>query len=163
MNRPPQAPTPADTQRLALLVEAEFIQLREFIAILEREEALLVAGDSDALVTLAQEKSDRYRQLQRLHDDRALLLARLGRPDSDASMRELCAGLPRVLARWDELLELARTAHDRNAINGRLIVERMAANQAALSVLLAAADHPQLYDADGQTHPAHGGRMLGSA
>jgi len=150
-------------QRLALLVEAELIQLREFIAVLDREEALLVAGDSDGLLTLSHEKSDRYRQLQRLHDDRALLLGRLGHRDSDAAMRELCAGLPRVLARWTELLELARTARDRNAINGKLILERMASNQAALSVLLAAADQPQLYDADGQAHPTRGGRMLGSA
>ncbi len=163
MSRPAPTPTPDDTQRLALLVEAELIQLREFIAILEREEALLVSGDSDGLIALAQEKSDRYRQLQRLHDDRALLLARLGRPDSDAAMRELCAGLPRVIARWAELLELARIARDRNAINGKLILERMATNQAALSVLLAAADQAPLYDAEGQAHPMRGGRMLGSA
>ena len=163
MNRPAATPTPADTQRLALLVEAELIQLREFIAILEREEAMLVSGDSDGLIALAREKSDRYRQLQRLHDDRALLLARLGRHDSDASMRELCGALPRVLVRWDELLDLARTARDRNAINGKLILERMATNQAALSVLLAAADQAPLYDAEGQPHPMRGGRMLGSA
>lgn len=163
MNRPPQAPSAADQQRLALLVEAEVIQLREFVAILDREQALLIAGDSDNLMVLSQEKSDRHRQLQRLHDDRALLLGRLGRRDSDATMRELCAGLPRVLARWDELLEMARTARERNAINGKLILERMAHNQAALSALLSAADHPQLYDAEGQAHPTGGGRILGSA
>lgn len=163
MSRPPQAPTPAETQRLALLVEAELIQLREFITVLEREEQLLVSGDNDGLLALSREKSDRFRQLQRLHDDRVLLLGRLGHPDSDAAMRGLCAGLPRVLARWNELMELARGARERNALNGKLILERMANNQAALSVLLAAADHPQLYDADGQARPTHGGRMLGSA
>ncbi|MBN8440767.1 MAG: flagellar protein FlgN [Thauera sp.] len=163
MNRPPQPPTVADQQRLALLVEAELIQLKEFLAVLEREEAMLIAGDSDNLLALSQDKSDRYRQLQRLHDDRALLLGRLGRHNADSAMRELCAGLPRVLARWDELLDLARTARARNDLNGKLILERMAHNQAALSALLAAADHPQLYDADGQAHPTRGGRMLGSA
>lgn len=163
MNRPPQPPTAADQQRVALLVEAEVIQLKEFLAILEREEAMLIAGDSDNLLVLSREKSDRYRQLQRLHDDRALLLGRLGRQNSDATMRELCAGLPRVLARWDELLELARTARARNELNGKLILERMAHNQAALSALLAATDHPQLYDAEGQAHPTRGGRILGSA
>ncbi|MCK9258122.1 MAG: flagellar protein FlgN, partial [Azoarcus sp.] len=34
---------------------------------------------------------------------------------------------------------------------------------AALSVLLSAANHPQLYDADGQSRPSGGGRILGSA
>ncbi len=163
MSRAPQAPTPADLQRLALLIEAEAIQLREFIALLEREEALLITGDSDALLGLTKDKNDRYRQLQRLHDDRALLLGRLGRTTSDATLRELCASLPRVLSRWDEVLDLARQARDRNALNGNLLIERMQHNQAALSVLLAAADHPQLYDADGQARPTGGGRMLGSA
>lgn len=163
MSRAPQAPTPADLQRLALLIEAEAIQLREFIALLEREEALLITGDSDALLGLTKDKNDRYRQLQRLHDDRALLLGRLGRMVSDATVRELCAALPRVLSRWDEVLDLARTARDRNALNGNLLIERMQHNQAALSVLLAAADYPQLYDADGQARPTGGGRMLGSA
>jgi flagella synthesis protein FlgN len=168
MNRPPsppaaRQPSPADQQRLALLIEAEAIQLREFLAVLEREEALLVAGDSDGLLALSQDKNERYRQLQRLHDDRALLLGRLGLPVSDASVRALCAGLARVLARWDEVLELARSARERNAINGKLILERMASNQAALSVLLSAANHPQLYDAGGLARPSGGGRILGSA
>lgn len=159
----PRQASPADQQRLALLIEAEAIQLREFLAVLDREEALLVTGDSDGLLALTPDKNDRYRQLQRLHDDRALLLGRLGRPMSDASVRAVCAGLTRVLARWDEVLELARSARDRNAINGKLILERMAHNQAALSVLLSAANHPQLYDAGGQARPSGGGRILGCA
>lgn len=158
-----RAPGPADLQRLALLIEADAIQLREFIVLLEREESLLVAGDTDALLTLTQDKTERYRQLQRLHDDKALLLGRLGRSNSDTAIRELCGGLPRVLARWEEVLELAHTARERNALNGKLITERMQHNQAALSVLLSAANHPQLYDAAGQTRPTGGGRILGSA
>ena len=73
------------------------------------------------------------------------------------------ATLPRVLARWDEVLELARSARAPNEINGKLILERMAHNQAALSVLLAAADQAPLYDADGHTRTVGGGRILGSA
>ncbi len=72
-------------------------------------------------------------------------------------------GLPRVLARWDEVIALARAARERNALNGKLITERMAHNQAALSLLLSAADQPPLYDAEGNTRAIGGGRMLGSA
>lgn len=154
---------PAETQRIALLIEAEAIQLREFIDLLGREEALLVAGDTDALLSLTTEKTDRYRQLQRLHDDRALLLGRFGLPNNEVSIRASCAHLPRVLARWNEVLELAGQARTRNELNGKLITERMQHNQAALSVLLSAANHPQLYDADGQSRPTGGGRILGSA
>lgn len=158
-----QKPGSAETQRIALLIEAEAIQLREFIDLLGREETLLISGDTDALLSLTHDKTDRYRQLQRLHDDRALLLGRLGLNNSDASVRSCCAHLPRVLARWDEVLELAAQAKARNELNGKLITDRMQHNQAALSVLLSAANHPQLYDADGQSRPTGGGRILGSA
>jgi flagella synthesis protein FlgN len=154
---------PAELQRTALLIEAVAIQLKEFIALLAREEALLVNGDIDALAALTHEKSDRHRQLQRLNDDRALLLAHGGMKDGDANMRRLLARLPRVLARWEEVLELARQARERNAINGQLIAERMCHNQGALTVLLTAANHPQLYDAGGHSRPTGGRRMLGSA
>ncbi|PKO58012.1 MAG: flagellar protein FlgN [Betaproteobacteria bacterium HGW-Betaproteobacteria-13] len=158
-----QTPAPAEIQRIALLIEAEAIQLREFLDHLQREEALLVSGDTEGLLALTTTKTERYRQLQRLHDDRALLLGRLGLPNKDASIRQVCAQLPRVLARWDEVIELAREARTRNELNGKLINERMQHNQAALSVLLSAANHPQLYDADGQSRPSGGGRILGSA
>jgi len=161
--RPLASPTAADQQRLALLIEAESIQLKEFIAVLEREEALLVAGDTDALLNLTQQKTERYRQLQRLHADRMLLIGRLGFAQLNEAVQVICAGLPRVLARWNEVLDLARQARDRNALNGKLIVERMANNQAALSILLAASDQPQLYDAHGHSRPTGGGRILGSA
>lgn len=161
--RPPPPTTAADQQRLALLIEAESIQLKDFVALLAQEEALLVAGDTDALLSLTQKKTERYRQLQRLHADRMLLIGRLGHAQPDEGVQRICAGLPRVLTRWNEVLELARTARERNAFNGKLIVERMANNQAALSILLAASDQPQLYDAHGHSRPTGGGRILGSA
>lgn len=163
MIRSARAPTPADQQRLALLIEAEAIQLGEFVELLAREQSLLENGETDTLLTLSQEKNDRYRRLQRLSDDRTMLLGQLGLKPSAAAIRGLCADLPRVLARWDEVGELARQARDRNQLNGTLIMERMAHNQAALTVLMAAADQPQLYDAEGHTHARGGGRILGSA
>ncbi len=156
-------PGTAEIQRIALLIEAEVIQLREFVDLLEREQALLVRGDTDGTLALTTEKSDRYRQLQRLHDDRAMLLGRFGLANNEVSIRASCAHLPRVLARWDEVLVLAAQAKALNELNGKLITERMQHNQAALTVLLSAANHPQLYDAEGQSRPTGGGRILGSA
>ncbi len=163
MSRAPAVLSAPDQQRLALLIEAEAIQLSEFIELLQREEALLVSGETDALLALAQEKNERYRRLQRLSDDRSLLLGRLGRKPSNAAIQELCAGLPRVLARWEEIRELAQQARELNQVNGTLIMERMAHNQAALAVLMSATDQPQLYDAEGHTRARGGGRILGSA
>lgn len=157
------AQPPAELQRIALLVEAELLQLGEFLALLDREEAVLIKGDTDALLAIANEKNERYRQLQRLTDERSRLLGRAALTSADAAMRTLFGNLPRVLVRWDELVSAARQARDRNALNGKLILERMTGNQAALSILLSAANHPQLYDADGLSKPTGGGRMLGSA
>ena len=158
-----QNPVPNEIQRIALLIEAEASQLKEFLDLLEWEETLLVAGDTDALPTVTQEKTERHRQLQRRHDDRAMLLARRGLKNGTHALRTLYAHLPRVLARWEEVLSLTARARERNAINGRLIAGHMNHTQAALSVLLSAADHPQLYDAGGHSRPSGGGRILGSA
>ncbi len=155
--------TQADLHRIAILIDGERALMRRILDILEQEEKLLIAGESDALLALVREKSEVYQLLQRQHDGRAMLLGRLRLPNSDASVRTLCASMPDTLARWDEVLAFAREARERNDINGKLITERMHHNQAALSVLLTAADQPQLYGADGAARPTGGGRILGSA
>jgi len=152
-----------DSHRLIHLIDSEATLMERFVELLEQEEAVLIAGDTDRLLELSQQKSEFYLGLQRHHDSRMLLLARHNLPNDDASIRSLCRTLPDTLARWDELLELARTAKARNETNGKLINERMQHNQAALSILLAATDAPQLYDAEGLVRPAGRGRHLGSA
>ncbi|MDR2881323.1 MAG: flagellar protein FlgN [Azoarcus sp.] len=156
-------PNPQELQRISLLLEAESSQLKKFLDLLEREETVLVSGDTDGLLLITKEKNERYRQLQHLHDDRSMLVGRFGRGKDDAAIRVLCAKMPKALAQWDEVLSLAACARERNHINGQLITKHMQHNQGALSVLLAAADHPQLYDAGGHSRPSGGGRMLGSA
>lgn len=153
------------TERLqfAQLIGMEVTQLRDFLTLLGREEALLVAGDTDALLALTNEKTELYHTLQRLHDARAMLLGRLGLANSGEAIRSLCADMPDTLAQWDEVLRLAAEARERNSLNGKLVIERMQHNQGALAILLAAADRPQLYDADGHARTTGGGRILGSA
>ncbi len=155
--------SPNERLQFAHLFEMEITQLRTFIALLGREEAMLVEGDTDALLALTNEKTELYHTLQRLHDARALLLGRLGQSNSDESIRRLCGEMPDALALWDEVLRLAAEARERNSLNGKLIIERMQHNQGALAILLAATDRPQLYDADGHARTTGGGRMLGSA
>lgn len=152
-----------ELQRLIQLVESEAMLLRGFLALLDREQTLLIAGDADGLLALTQEKTERYHQLQRIHDDRGLLLGRLRRPNTDAAIRDVLQPLPDALQRWSEIHALAREAQTRNTLNGKLITERLQHNQAAMSILLDAARQPQLYDAAGMARPAGGGRHLGSA
>jgi flagella synthesis protein FlgN len=147
-----------DLARLTRVVEDEALLLTDFLGLLEREQGLLVEGHTDALLALAEQKTQVYRRLQFLHDERSRIAARF----REGGLQAALAAAPAAGARWDEILSLAAEAQRRNAVNGQLIAERMKHNQAALSVLLAAADQPQLYGPDGQSRPTARGRPLGS-
>ncbi len=154
---------PAFPARLARLIEDERRGMQGFVALLQREEALLVASQIDALATLADEKTALYRALQRLSDERIVMFSRLGAKVSNENIRIVLANAPEALAAWDEVVALAGEAKERNRVNGQLITERLQNNQQALSTLLAAAEHPQIYGPDGQSRPTAASRNFGSA
>ena len=149
--------------RLAQLILDERRGMEGFVALLQREEALLVAGQIDALAMLAEEKTTLYRALQRLSDERVMMFARVGAKVSDENIRIVLANAPEALAAWSEVVDLAADAKAHNQVNGRLITERLQNNQQALSTLLAAAEHPQIYGPDGQSRPTAASRNWGSA
>jgi flagellar biosynthesis protein FlgN len=155
--------TPIDFARLGRLLELEEEQMGQFVALLEQEKDLLIAGEVDALVALSEEKTKSYRLLQRVHDQRAILLGNWKGDNSGQSIAALLESIPELGARWQKILNLAEQANEQNQINGRLINERLAHNQAALSVLMAAAERPQFYGADGRARASGTGRILGSA
>lgn len=150
--------TSPDLTRLQRVIDDEAALLGEFVALLEQEERLLVDGQTDSLLALADQKTQVYRRLQFLHDERTRIVSRSRQPD----LQTLLTQAPAAASGWSKVLELAAEAQRRNAINGQLIAERMKHNQAALSVLLAAADQPQLYGPDGQSRPTARGRPIGS-
>ena len=149
--------------RLARLIQDERAGLQDFVALLQKEEALLIAGQIDALTTLAEEKTTRYRSLQRLSDERIMMFARVGAKVSNENIRAVLGASPESLRMWDEVVTLAGEAKERNRINGQLITERLQNNQQPLTTLLAAAEHPQIYGPDGQSRPTASSRNLGSA
>lgn len=149
--------------RLAVLIGEERTGLQQFIALLQQEEALLIAGKIDALTSLAEEKTRLYRTLQRVSDDRTVMFSRVGARVTNENIRLALGSLPAALTSWEEVVTLAGEAKERNRLNGQLILERLQNNQQALSTLLAAAEHPQIYGQDGQSRPTAGSRHLGSA
>jgi len=148
--------------RLAQLIQDERRGMRGFVALLEREEALLVHGQIDALSQLAEEKTALYRALQRLSDDRVVMFARLGAKVTNENIRIVLASMPEALVAWEDVVALADEAKERNRVNGQLITQRLQNNQQALTTLLAAAEHPQIYGPDGQSRPTAGSRHFGS-
>jgi flagella synthesis protein FlgN len=150
-------------------LRAELDAFREFHQLLQIEQAALAAGDADALVGLAQRKSEQVGRLTQLAEGRnQTLRSATGKTDQlgiDA-WRERFDPQGRVGADrlWRELLELARAARQLNERNGLLIGLKLQHNQQALAVLRgAAAQTTQLYGPDGQSYSASPGRPLGKA
>lgn len=147
---------------LLRLLDEELRLLRGFLDLLNEEQQHLVSGAVDALLATAERKTQIYHQLQRIHDDRAARLQRLGLKDDDEGVRTVFQAVPSGIPRWEQVLELAREAREANARNGKLIAVRMQHNQGALSILMAAVERPQLYGPDGQARFGGRGRHLGS-
>ena len=159
----PGVPLIGNTSFTGVITPEGFISgERGFVALLEREEALLVHSQIDALALLAEEKTALYRALQRLSDDRVVMFARLGAKVTNENIRIVLASNPEALTAWEDVVALAEEAKERNRVNGQLITQRLQNNQQALTTLLAAAEHPQIYGPDGQSRPTAGSRHFGS-
>jgi flagella synthesis protein FlgN len=101
--------------------------------------------------------------LQLIGDQRLIALTSLGIANNVEAIGDFLARDPKLLAKWDKLLQRADVARERNRVNGQLIAKRMQHNQQALTVLLNASNQPGLYGADGQHRAMGTGRSLGSA
>lgn len=146
----------------ALLAEVSG-QLERFVRLLEDEHELLVTGQVEALLGLAEDKTAAVRQLQQAENARALLLSRSGIDARASQMAEFTAQLPEQTQRaWRHYLDLAARAQQLNFRNGEFIRDQLRANQQAMSVLLASTG-PSLYDAGGITSTRPGGRLFGQA
>lgn len=156
----------ANPSRLSNLLIGEAAQLRGFLALLEREQQALIAGDVDSLMPLAAEKSEIFGRLAGLGDARNQALTAESLSPDRQGMEAWLARHPSLAGArqaWQDLLALAAQARELNRVNGNLIVTRLASNQQALSTLLAAANQAALYGPDGQARPVGSGRSLGSA
>lgn len=156
------APSLLGMQFNALLADS-IGQLDRFVKLLEQEQQLLVNGEVEALLELAEDKTAALHQLQNTENLRALTFARAGvdtRPPAfDAFVSQQTALIQDA---WQRYNALAARARELNQLNGRLIHQHMQGNQLALNVLLAASG-PTLYGANGQTATKPGGRLVGSA
>lgn len=148
---------------LADLIEIEIRLLRKFLELLAREESLLVTGQVDALLSLSDKKLALYRSLQAQHAARINRLDDARISATPKAIREACEKQPGALVAWEQLIELSAQARRQNALNGRLISERIQQNQSALAALLHAGEQSQFYDAEGHTLAGGRGRHLGSA
>lgn len=146
-------------------LDEEVARLREFIALLQREQELLKAADTETLLPLIETKTNLANRLGALAQGREAFLSRQGLPAGRVGMETWLArhGNEAQRASWQTLLALAAEARDLNALNGQLIGLHMRHNQQAFAALMSATDRAMTYGPDGQQSAGLGGRILGSA
>lgn len=147
------------------ILEGERDALRDFVALLEREQGALVENLTDEVMTLAEQKSEQALRLHELVEARAALFKQRysGLPPA-AIQQELQMKDPHSWNLWLELRDYAERAQHLNQSSGELIQLKMRHNQQALNVLNSAANQANIYSANGQpSFTPSSGRQLGSA
>lgn len=144
---------------------AEITCLREFIALLLREQDFLKAADTAALLPLIDHKTQLSEQLAHFAQEREHELKRLGLSSDRSGMEAWLTQHGRVNDHpaWQTLLDLASEARNLNSLNGKLIGLHMGHNQQAFSALMGASNRAMTYGPDGQQQASLGGRILGTA
>ena len=161
-----QEPAAQSAARLAALMAEETVTLRTALGHLHAERRALESGEVDALAVLAAHKSEVYGRLAQLGDARTALLARAGSKPARDDIQALFETAPDwAICRqpFQELMTLAREAHDLNQANGMLIHAQMKSSQQALAVLISASEQASTYGPDGQSLARSTSRSLGSA
>lgn len=165
MSQTPNYPVP-----IQQLLSDELVTLREFAAVLGKEQHALTQSDADQLPDISQSKSELANTLGAVMREREAALASLGFGSGKVGMNRWLTTLDGPLkiqceARWTELLALAETCQREHALNGRLIALQLAQTQQALNALTAASGITMTYGPDGQQSQRGigSGRNLGSA
>lgn len=155
---------PSHLAQLLAALTAERNALHNFVDLLEREQSMLVANQTDQLLALAEQKSANAISLGDLAESRRSLFRR---DIPELSIETIHAWLEmnsaQGLAIWREIRVLAERAQQLNITNGELVQMKLRHNHQALSVLSKAVNKAALYGPDGQTSFSPGsGRSLGS-
>ncbi len=153
---------PAITSLLAALA-AEHGALIGFVALLEREQQMLVNGLNDELQKLSGQKSTDAIQLNRLAQARLSILQKnIPQPNFASINTWLETHSQECLIIWQKTLLLAKRAQQLNHANGELIQMKLRHNQQSLAVLSSAVNKANIYGPDGQPNFLPGsGRLLG--
>ena len=125
----------AERAEYVATLDQERNRVREFLRLLETEQAALVDGEHDRLLSFTEQKASHIVELRRYADNRSRLLASYGlRPDKDGMSawieRHADASTRRI---WDEIKALAAQVRATNEINGVLVEARLKNNQASIA------------------------------
>lgn len=153
---------------LADLLAGEIREVGGFIELLREEQKLLAsAGHADALLPIAERKSEFASKLRAIGEQRERFLASQRCKPGREGMEAYLAAAPdgdALRTQWQRLVAAAKEARALNETNGKLIAVHWQHNQQALAALMSAADNAVVYGPDGQqTGASAGRRFLSSA
>jgi flagella synthesis protein FlgN len=151
-------------RELLVALSNERQAVHDFIALLQREQAMLTENDMEQLLGLAEQKSLKAVNLNALSDECRRHLEKIS-PALDHTVIEswLKINSKEGLAMWQEVRVLAGQAKQLNSVNGELIQMKSRYNQQAFAALSGAVNQANLYGANGQTNFSSGsGRSLGN-
>lgn len=156
--------SPATPANIFTQLHAERAALQAFVTLLETEQQTLIAGQTEQLPPIADNKTLAVQSLNQLANARNNILlahgATLAPGGIDACLK---AHAPDSLPVWQDIQKLAAESQQINRSNGELIQARLKNNQQALTVLRTAANSASgLYGPDGQPRLPTSGRTLGS-
>ncbi|MFA5371049.1 MAG: flagellar protein FlgN [Sideroxydans sp.] len=140
-------------------IETERDALRSFVALLEREQQILLAPDTAPLLELVSEKTRMAETLSTSSKQRQQHFP----AEPSAIEPWLGKNAPVAISAWHDLLRLAAHASQLNQSNGGLIQVRLRYNQQALHALISASQQAAgIYGPNGQPSMVGSGRTLGS-
>ncbi len=126
--------------------------MHALLAVLEREQACLSAGDAEGCAALLDDKATQVSALAALAADRHRRLAALGFSADEKGMADwLHLASAAESADWAALLAVTGDAHEHNRINGLLLGQLAARNRQALDALGMRKSGSGLYGPGGQT------------
>lgn len=135
----------------------------KLLQLLKQEQAALVDADVERLSTLTGEKAKLAAQMSELAKQRHGLLDAAGFEASEAGMKAWLESAHASAAdrkAWNDLLALVHEANELNRVNGLLIGQHIARNQAALNILQGNAENGGMYGPNGQSANKVGSRRL---
>lgn len=146
---------------------AEYAALVNFVALLEREQQMLVENHTDQLQELSEKKTADAMRLSGIAEARHSMieknLPQLAGRDTSKLDSWLAKHSQKGLAVWQEIRALTKRAQQLNRTNGELIQMKLRHNQQSLAVLTGTVNKPNLYGPNGQSSFSAGsGRTLGS-
>lgn len=156
--------TQSSVTQLLTAFNTESKALESFVALLEKEQAMLVENLTDQLLKLSEQKTIQAVTLNELAQARrALLQKNIPSLSLDSINVWLKSNCPEGLISWQKILTLAKNSQQLNQTNGELIQLKLRHNQQSLTVLNSAFNKANLYGPDGQASFTPGNsRSLGS-